>query len=76
MATECAFFADVANAEHEVNQVVDRKDPVVQRRVLAVDGFDEAPVLVDYLHIVGVDPEVGCVHQVDEKHLVEYLAVA
>jgi len=74
VAAERALFADVADPEHEIDKVMDRVDFVVQCRVLAVDGLDKTPVLVDDLHVVGVDPEVRCVHKIDEEDFIEHLA--
>ena len=75
VTAEGSILGDIANFDHEVNQVLNRKDAIVQNRVLRVDSLDEGPILVDELNVVRVDPEVGGEHQVEEELFTELCIV-
>ena len=47
LTAEGAFFGEVTDLDHEVDQILDWEDLIVQDWVLAVNGLDEGPELVD-----------------------------
>ena len=67
LAAERAFFCSVTNLDHEVDQVLNREDVIIQNWVLRVDGLDERPILVDKFNIVRIHPKVACEHEVQEE---------
>lgn len=76
LAAEGTVFRDIADLQHEVYQVPEGKDLVVESRVLRVYGLDEAPVFVDDLGVVRVGPEITCVHEIQEERLIQGLAIS
>ena len=67
LAAESTLFGRVTDLDHEIDEILDREDRVVEDRVLRVDSLDKRPIFTDELNIVRIHPEVGCVHQVEEE---------
>lgn len=67
---------DVADLDHEVNQVLDGEQAVEVDGILLVDILDEVPELVDHLDRVGVYPEVAGHHQTLEERFLQPLLVS
>lgn len=71
LAAESTLFGRVTDLDHEIDEILDREDRVVEDRVLRVDSLDKRPIFTDELNIVRIHPEVGCVHQVEEELLAQ-----
>jgi hypothetical protein len=66
---------DLANLNHQVNQVLYAEYSIVGDRVLLVYGFDKEPELINDLYIVGIDPVVAAHHETEEELLLQLLGL-
>ena len=72
---EGAAIRYVADLDHEVDQVLDGEDAVVENWVLRVDGLDEGPVFIYELNVVRIDPEIRGEHQVEEEFFTQLCVI-
>lgn len=71
LAAEGAFFCRIADLDHEVDQVLDWEDTIVEHWVLRVDRLDKGPEFGDDLAVMNVHPEIRREHQVQEELLTQ-----
>lgn len=58
LTAEGTILGRVADLDHEVNQILDGKDSIVEDWVLGVDRLDKGPEFRDDLAVVYVHPEI------------------
>lgn len=57
---------------HKINQVLYAEETVVEHWVLLIDSFHEEPVLINYLLVISIEPEITAHHETLEEFLLEF----
>jgi hypothetical protein len=62
-----ASIPDLANLNHQVDEVLHTEYSVIGYRVLLINGFHKKPKVIDNLDDLGVNPEITASHHCMEE---------